>query len=416
MDPMNSARLAFHLMDTRRNQWKPPEELERMQLRALQALVSHAAIHVPHYRKTLKGLKIRSLDDLAAMPLTAKPDVQKDPGLFVSEAFPLSKLDRHKTSGSSGTPLPVYYSAEDSIRAAALRMHWLTDNGVGPFDRQANVTYYKYPDSLIQRLGFFKVHYLSVMDSGGNALQSLSSLKPSIIISTPSFMLPLVMANLGAGSPVSVRRVFTSGEVLTTGARELTEKSFSCSVSDRYGTIEAGPIAWECEKGGMHVFSDSILLEILGDDGNPVREGESGNVVLTTLRKCSMPFIRYSIGDRSAWGPKCPCGRGYPVILGLEGRMNGMLTLPSGRKFNATMVGVALRHLPGLVCFQTIQERPDFLRIRVVKGGLLSLPHGEIAEAVLRALPEQIEIVVEETGRIEPEKNGKMRDFISKIS
>jgi phenylacetate-CoA ligase len=403
-------------MDTRRNQWKAPDELERMQIRALQALVSHAAKHVPHYRKTLKGLNIRSLDDLAAMPLTAKPDVQKDPELFVNDAFAQSKLSRHKTSGSSGTPLPVYYSAEDSIRAAALRMHWLTDNGVGPFDRKANVTYYKYKESFIQRLGIFKVHYLPVMDAGGDTLRSLSSLKPSIIISTPSFMLPLVMANLEAGSPVRVRKVFTSGEMLTTGARELIKKSFSCSVSDRYGTIEAGPVAWECEKGGMHVFSDSILLEILDDAGNPVRGGESGNLVLTTLRKRSMPFIRYCIGDRASWGAKCQCGRNFPVLKGLEGRMNGMLTLPSGRRFSATTVGAALRHLPGIICFQTIQERPDFLRIRVVRDGSHNLTRAQIAEAVLRALPEPVDIEVEETDRIEPEKNGKMRDFASKIA
>jgi phenylacetate-CoA ligase len=416
MDPLNFARLAFHLMDTRRNQWKPPEELERMQLQALQALVSHAAMHVPHYRKTLNGLNIRSLDDLAAIPLTAKPDVQKDPGMFVSDAFPIPKLSRHQTSGSSGTPLTVYYSAEDGIRAAALRMHWLTDNGVGSFDRQANVTYYKYKDSFIQRLGVFKVHYLSMMDAVGDALRSLASLKPSVIISTPSFILPIAIANLEAGSPVRVRKVFTSGEMLTTGARELIKKSFSCSVSDRYGTIEAGPVAWECEKGSLHVFSDSILVEILDDKGNPVRGGESGEIVLTTLCKRSMPFIRYSIGDRAAWGPKCQCGRNFPVIKGLEGRMNGMLTLPSGRLFSATTVGAALRHLPGIICFQTIQERQDHLRIRVVKDGSHNLTREQIAGAVLRALPEPIGIEVDETGRIEPEKNGKIRDFISKIA
>ena len=103
---------------------------------------------------------------------------------------------------------------------------------------------------------------------------------------------------------------------------------------DLYSCAEAGTLALECpEQGQLHVMSESLLLEIVRDDGTACAVGESGRVLVTTLHNFAMPLIRYDIGDLAETGAACACGRQLPVLARVHGRAAQMLTDPQGNRY-----------------------------------------------------------------------------------
>src|SRR6185295_14515719 len=93
-------------------------------------------------------------------------------------------------------------------------------------------------------------------------------------------------------------------------------------VVDVYSSEECGQIALQCpEHEQYHVQSESVLVEVLDDEGRPCAPGTIGRVVLTTLQNFAMPLIRYDIGDFAEPGPACPCGRALPVLTRIVGRV-----------------------------------------------------------------------------------------------
>ncbi len=110
---------------------------------------------------------------------------------------------------------------------------------------------------------------------------------------------------------ITFNGVFSTAEMLPPGACEFIEDTFRCRVFNRYGTIELGGVACDCEAHtGLHISVENNHVEILSS-GSPVKPGEMGDVIVTNLNNLGMPIIRYEIGDLSAWytGAKCPCGR-----------------------------------------------------------------------------------------------------------
>src|SRR6185437_16003324 len=130
-----------------------------------------------------------------------------------------------------------------------------------------------------------------------------------------------------------LRAVHTYGEPLTPDVREACREAWGVPAIDVYSCEELGFVALQCPRHEhYHVQSESVLVEILDEDGLPARPGEIGRVVLTSLHNFAMPLIRYAIGDYAEVGAPCPCGRGLPVIERLLGRRRNMVTLPDGRR------------------------------------------------------------------------------------
>lgn len=408
------ARAALYLSHMKLNQWKSGEELRELQEAKLGELIKHSSATVPHYRKSLKGKRIRSLEDLPSLPMTRKSQVRDSPS-FVSSSFPEDALYKGYTSGSTGIPLTVYYNDYENCYASALRWHFFLENGVGPFDVQAFITYRGHSPGPLQRLGLFRRHHLSYLDPDAKNLRLLGSLKATVLTSFPSLLVPLAMRNLASESPVRIGKAFSCSEVVTKEARSLVEKSFCCSLSDRYGSVETGTIAWECGKGSMHICSDSAIVEIVDEHGNPEKPGEAGNVLVTPLWRRSMPFIRYKIGDRAAIGGRCRCGRGLPVLKSLEGQSNDFLLLPSGRLYLATSIGINLRYLPNILQYQTVQETRERLCVKLVLAEKSRFDEAAIISAVKSALPERMDVELELVERINNGGKRKLCDFVSKL-
>jgi phenylacetate-CoA ligase len=127
------------------------------------------------------------------------------------------------------------------------------------------------------------------------------------------------------------------GEQMLPQEKELIEQALGPTISSYYGMNEVGYLAHLCMvRGGFHVNRANILLEIVGDDNQPLPPGKQGKILVTAFVNEVMPFVKYNTGDVGSFiEEKCPCGRTSPRIS-LVGRRDDMLELPNGKKIHSS--------------------------------------------------------------------------------
>jgi phenylacetate-CoA ligase len=414
---IQSIDTALLLARMKLNQWKSQDELESIQEKRLRTLISYASEHVPYYKRSLKGASVKCLEDLPKLPLIKKQDLSKQNDYFISNRYRKESLHKVMTSGSTGMSLAIYHDTSESHYGPAFELHPLTEAGIGPLDLQAQITYQKGRRHLLQRLGIFRRNYLSIQDDEFKNLFALKRMKPNALLCYPSYLVLLARANLESGIDFKVEKVFSSAEILSKQATKLISSSFSCSVCEMYGSTETSGIAWQCEKGSMHLNSDSIIAEIVDDEGNQVRRGDYGNIVITPLWRRSMPLIRYCLGDWVAFGPKCSCGRGLHTLKPIEGRNDDFIVLPSGKLLSARSINI-MDDMPCVSNYQIIQEKEGLFVFRFVPADK-QLPDSSKKEIIRRIKSgchgEEVRIEFEMVDKIERGRTGKIRTIISKV-
>ncbi len=410
----------------KRNQWLSRGELESIQGERLRRLVEYARRNVPYYRKAFAGLPpVRSLEDLQSLPITGKESVKLDADSFISgkngaarDPGHLNRMNRMYTSGSGGVPLGLYFDRRDGAYGAALRYHTLTECGFGPADTLANMTHTSFQRFPLQDF-IYRIRNIPPGRSEEEILRDFASSpgasRPSMLFAYPSTLSIMAGQNAQRKQPLRIPRAVSCSERLSPAARRLIGSSFGCQVRDYYGASESWSLAWECGHGSLHVNSDSVIVEVVGRDGKPARPGERGEILVTSLWRYSMPFIRYRIGDTASPGGSCACGRGLHVLQSLDGRSADVVVLPSGRPISWSLVQSPLCSMEGIMRFQCIQESEHRLRFLVIPMPGSDSIADSVRRAVEGALPERMEISVERVGSIPRLPSGKMPDFVSRM-
>jgi phenylacetate-CoA ligase len=133
---------------------------------------------------------------------------------------------------------------------------------------------------------------------------------------------------------VRPRQVGTHSETLTPEHRAALKAAFGVDPQDTYGTSECGVVAWQCKEADLyHVNHESVIVEIVDDDGGYPPPGELGQLVLTSMWNDLTPFVRYRIGDSAAWASRpCRCGYAQPAITQIVGRTPDWLIDATGRR------------------------------------------------------------------------------------
>jgi phenylacetate-CoA ligase len=215
----------------------------------------------------------------------------------------------------------------------------------------------------------------------------------------------------------SLREVRTMGEALSADTRALCREAWGAPVVDMYSAEEVGYIALQCpEHQHYHVQSESLLVEVLDDDGNACRPGETGRVVVTDLHNFAMPLVRYEIGDYAEVGTPCPCGRGLPVLARISGRVRNMLVTADGRRY---FPHFGTRSMPGLEVLrqhQFVQKSLQLVEGRLVSSRPLTTAEEEaLRRHVLSRLPAGFEVRFSYCERIARSPTGKFEDFMSEL-
>ena len=159
--------------------------------------------------------------------------------------------------------------------------------------------------------------------------------------------------------------------------RETIERAFQTRVFDTYGCGEGFHVAAQCGAGmNYHVHDLDVVAEFLDDDGQPVPSGTAGRVVITRLHAGPTPLIRYRVGDMAVPGSgACPCGRGFALMDGIQGRDTDIVITPGGNRLIVHFFTGILEHFPEIDSFQVVQERRDSIQLFLV-------PHAPIDETV----------------------------------
>jgi phenylacetate-CoA ligase len=314
--------------------WDPVEQLPRERLRELQLERLRATVERV---EPLGAPPLRSLEEVRELPFSWKSDL-RDNYPFGLLAVPRERLARvHASSGSHGKPTVVGYTRADLDAWAELMARCMTMAGVrgGMLVHNAN-GYGLFTGGLGFHDGAERLGATVIPVSGGfSARQAmlLSDLGGQVLCATPSYALVIAQAVRDAGmdpSDLKLELGLFGGEPFSEAMREQIELELGLRAVAFYGLSEmCGPgVAAECHaREGLHVQEDHFLVEVVDpDSGEPVPEGEEGELVFTTLAKEALPLIRYRTGDIGSIDTSpCECGRTFARVTGLRGRRDDML-------------------------------------------------------------------------------------------
>lgn len=323
----------------------PREGLESIQLRRLKRLVARVYERVKPYRAKMDaaGVKpddIQSLADLRKLPFTTKDDLRDNYpfGLFTVSMDEVVRV--HASSGTTGKPTVVGYTAADISTWADVMGRCLAMGGVTKHDMIHNAYGYGlFTGGLGAHYGAERVGATVIPVSGGNTKRQITIMRDfgsSVLLSTPSYALNLADAMHDAGvSPDELKlRVGIHGaEPWSVNMREEVERKLGIRALDIYGLSEViGPgVAMECPESerGMHILEDHFLPEIVDPDTfEPLPPGQPGELVFTTLTKEAFPIIRYRTKDLSTlYTEQCRCGRTLVRMEKVTGRTDDMLII-----------------------------------------------------------------------------------------
>ncbi|RLI75370.1 phenylacetate--CoA ligase [Archaeoglobales archaeon] len=318
----------------------PLKDLKSLQEKRLRALVHLAYEYSPFYRRKFKEVElnpwdVKGLEDLAKLPFTKKQDLRENYpfGMFT---VPISQIVRfHASSGTTGKPTVVGYTSNDINVWVESMCRSLTACGVSRNDiMQIAYGYGLFTGGLGFHYAAERLGATVIPVSAGNTqrqIELMKDLHTTVLACTPSYMLYLAEYALNIGIDLRETKLkmgIFGAEPWSEETRKRIEDKTGIDAFDVYGTSElSGPLFTECvEKQGLHIWADHFLIEVVDKDGEPVSEGERGELVVTTLTKEAMPLIRWRTGDITIMEEeKCACGRTHPRIMRILGRADDML-------------------------------------------------------------------------------------------
>jgi phenylacetate-CoA ligase len=398
----------------------------------LQLLVAHAVSNCDYYQKRFQAEGVTpnsliNLEDIHKLPLLTKDDLRANKELMVARNISKEKLVPKKTSGSTGVSVELFIDEDSSQWKRAVTISydrwagWNIGERVGAI--WGNPECYQNWRLYLRNLLLTRHVYLDTLKMDEPTMRAyharLLKKKPVILFGHAHslFLFARFMEQRGL-SGIKPRGIISTCMVLHDFERETIERVFGCHVTNRYGCEEVSLIACECQYGNMHLNCDSLIVEFIRD-GKPVPPGELGAIVVTDLTNYGMPIIRYKVGDVGVASKmtSCPCGCTYPIMESLEGRVADYVVTPEGNYIS----GISLTenfamHLPGVKQMQIVQEKPDELLFRIVKGEEFSEQTMQDLDRLARErFGDRMHCRTEYVPSIQSESSGKYRFCISRL-
>lgn len=328
-------------------EFKSAEEIKIYQDSRLREALQYLKTNSPFYKRMFAehGIdinNIKCIEDLSSLPFTEKKDLQLHNDDFL--CVPREKIvDYITTSGTLGDPVTFGCTEKDLQRLAYNEKKSFDCAGLAPGNIVQLMT------TLDKRFMAGLAYFLGIRELGASVIRvgngmpelqwdTISRLNPDTLMCVPSFILRLIEYAEQNGIDYrnsSVKRIIGIGEGLRNQDFSLNllgsriKEKWDVELFATYSSTEMGATFSECTFGcGGHVHPELIIVEIIGEDNLPVKDGETGEVVVTTLGVEGMPLLRFRTGDISSKvSEKCKCGRSSYRLTPLIGRKNNMLKL-----------------------------------------------------------------------------------------
>ena len=417
-----SARLVDEALD--RDQWSPAQ-WQAWRAERLAFILHSAATRVPYYRDYWAARRRQgdnaSWEQLENWPVLDKERVRAIPRAFLADDCHPRRMFAERTSGTTGTPLEIWRSRSTIERLYALA----TARTRGWDDIPPGARWARLGGQLVvpvrQRRPPFWVWnwamrqlYMSSYHLGPDLiphyLDALVRYRVIYLAGYPSAIHALAQQSLRAGRrDLRMAAVYTNAEALYPDQRRTISAAFQCPVRETYGMAETVAGASECAEGRLHQWPESGYVEVQPD----------GEFICTGLLNPDMILIRYRVGDRGRLaaqpeGGRCACGRTLPVIGGIEGRADDMLLTRDGRA--APQLDIVFDGIATIREAQIIQERLDFVRVRVAPAPGFSAAHAQSITTGVRERMGQVQVVIDQVDFIPRTANGKLRAVVCNLS
>jgi len=400
--------------------------LLNFEMSQLQSLLLHARQNVPFYCKRTKNIvkdRDSDFDEFRKIPLLIKRDIRRYGERLTSKDINTRKWFYNSSGGSTGEPVRfvqdetfdrwwiaskrIYYESIVGIDEFAVRkvMLWGSERDVfkGTIGLKGKVI------NWMANTNFLNSFRMSEEDMG-RYVKIINSYKPDLIRAYAGSLYEICKFVEKKGMAIHEPKVIvSSAEKLRRQMREKIENVFGTKVFDFYGSREVNGIAGECNAGLLHIFMFNNYVEVLNEHNCPVREGEMGKIIVTTLHNYSMPLIRFEIGDTAILGPKrCKCGNPLPTLKDVTGRITDHFI----REDKTIIHGEYFTHLfylkDWVKAFHIIQE--DYRKIRILvtlQGDVNETEKREIEKKIKLVMGKDCKIIWEFVEEIPPTQSGK---------
>jgi phenylacetate-CoA ligase len=426
-----SPRFRERLADLERTARVPLEDLLAQQRRELDRLVARARAHVPFYRDLPPPSDHPDPAEAIRRTLAGIAPLEKDTyrdraGEFLAVDVPQHRLRRARTSGTTGTALPLWHTENDLAFEYATVWRLRRRSGADPGDpnltfngqsivpfSQARPPYWRTNAWAGQTL--FSIYHLAPANLR-SYVDAIHATRARYVQGYPSAIHLAARALLEAGRPVPKGRlaaVFPSSESLLAFQREAIESAFGAPVRDRYGVSEFNVSMVGCELNRLHVDMEFGIVEVEATE--ETEDWIRGPLLVTGFAQQATPRFRYRIGDVGTRSKHpCPCGRPGEVFLEVDGRIEDYVATPDGRLVGR--MDHVFKDQHEVAEAQILQQ--DARRIEVLlvaRGPWRAETERSVTKELRSRLGEEIEIRIRLVDAIPREANGKFRAVKSAV-
>lgn len=416
-----------------RNERMTWDDLRQLQFKMFREFAAHCYTQSPYYRKLWQSHQLRPEDvqtpqDMRLIPVVPKQEMRKHTREFLTKPVGRTMTAVH-TSGTTGSPLTVYFSAEDIARRYAFLERCRRWAGVRIGQKRASFTGRNLVPQKQDGPPFWRHNYagkqllFSSYHLSPNHLcdyvEALNRFQPEIIDGYPSAIHVAAEYILRTGAALSFtpRAILVSAETVLPHQRQDIERAFGAKLYNQYASSEGAPFISECAYGSLHVHPDSGVIEILDANGDPAPPGEVGQMVVTSFTTHVVPMLRLEMGDAAVPAlpsAPCACGLRFPIVDAIVGRVDDVLYTPD-RGFVGRMDTV-FKGIPSSIAqAQIVQVSPQTIILRIVPDrASYQIEHADrVVKEMRRKLGDLVTLRVEEVESIPRSANGKLRAVIN---
>ncbi len=344
-------------------------QLQEYQLRMFRESFEYVKSQSPFYREYFRGMDpaaIRSLEDVGRIPFTEPGRLAENPNDFLCVSpRDISRIVTLSTSGTTGRPKRIAFTPEDQELTVDF-FHYGMRTLVDPSDRVVIFMPGKTEGSVgdllskgLSRLGCESIVFGPIRD-GAWALKTLHDVQATCAVGIPSQLLALSRLS---GKQAQLKSVLLSADYVPEAVADALKQAWGCEVFSHYGMTEMGfGGAVECKAHqGYHSRDADLLFEIIDPaGGKPVKDGEDGEVVFSTLTRRGMPLIRYRTGDKSRFLMQpCPCGSVLKRMERVSERLNEVVRLYDGSCLSIAQLDEVLFREPGVSAYSAEMHNKD---------------------------------------------------------